>query len=158
MGLFINCLLFILGTVALVMGISFYFRNIRYEKETSIIILMYGISSAVWCICYGFIGVIPRVEWCPYIRVLGILAVDTFIMTEVFMGCKLTSISKKKSSGVKMVMFLATIVDFLLFSKTGVDIFVRQNEWTTWYSNPDYNFVRVYHSVYVALTFFVLCQ
>ncbi len=156
MGLFINCLLFILGTVALVMGISFYFRNIRYEKETSVIILMYGISSAVWCICYGFIGVIPRVDLCPSIRVLGILAVDTFIMTEVFMGCKLPSIDKKKSSVVKIVMLLFTIVDFFLFSQKGVDIFVRQNEWTTWYANPDYNFVRVYHSVYVALIFVVL--
>ena len=156
MGLFINCLLFILGTVALVMGISFYFRNIRYEKETSIIILMYGLSSAVWCICYGFIGIIPKVEWCPYIRILGIFAVDAFIMTEVFLGCKLTSIDKKKSTIVKIIMMIFTVVDFFLFSQRDVDIFVRQNEWTTWYSNPEYGFVRTYHSFFVGLTFFVL--
>ena len=156
MGVFVNCVLLVLGTVALVMGISFYLRNIKYEKETSIIILMYGLSSAVWCFCYGLIGILPRVEWCPYIRVLGIFSVDTFIMTEVFLGCKLTAANKRRTVAVKTVMFILTIVDFLLFSQTGVDRFVRENEWTTWYINPDYQYVRSYHSLYVALTFVVL--
>lgn len=69
MEVLVNCLLLVLGTVALVMGISFYFRNIKYEKETSVILLMYGLSSAIWCFCYGLIGIIPKVEWCPYIRI-----------------------------------------------------------------------------------------
>lgn len=156
MEVFVNCVLLVLGTVALVMGISFYFRNIKYEKETSVILLMYGLSSAIWCFCYGLIGIIPKVEWCPYIRILGIFSVDAFIMSEVFLGCKLTAANKKRTIAVKIVMFIATIVDFVLFSQTGVDRFVRENEWTTWYSNPEYHYVRTYHSMFVALTFIVL--
>ena len=151
MGIVVNCLLFIFGTVAAVMGISFYLRNIKYEKETSLILLMYGLSSALWCGCYGIIGLVWQLEWCPYIRMVGIFAVDVFIMTEVYMACKLVNPSKRWNLIIKGGMFILSFIDWVVYANRGVDLYVRIGSWTTWYANPDYQWNRNYHSFYVLI-------
>ena len=156
MGLFICCLLLVVGTVALVMGISFYMRNIKYEKETSIIILMYGLASGVWCYIYGLIGILPVVQYAGYIRMVGIVAVNAFIMTEVFLACKLIAFKRSRDMIIKHVMLLFAIVDTIMYAQKDVDIFYRDNGWTTWQANPAYSFARNFHSAYVGLTFVVL--
>ncbi|MBR1573194.1 MAG: hypothetical protein IJ655_10660, partial [Lachnospiraceae bacterium] len=150
-GIMLSCILIGVGTVAAVMGVSFYWRNIKYEKETSFILLMYGISSAIWCYCYGVIGLCWDFNLCNNIRILGILAVDVFVMTEVFMGCKLANLPRKIDLSIKIIMHIVTFIDWILFGHRDVDVFVRVGYWTTWDENPAYSFNRNFHSAYVAL-------
>ncbi len=147
----LSCILIGVGTVAAVMGVSFYWRNIKYEKETSFILLMYGISSSIWCYCYGVIGLCWDFELCNNIRILGILAVDVFVMTEVFMGCKLANLPRGIDITIKVIMHIVTFIDWILFGHRDVDIYVRVGNWTTWDENPAYAINRNFHSAYVGL-------
>lgn len=147
----LSCILIGVGTVAAVMGVSFYWRNIKYEKETSFILLMYGISSSIWCYCYGVIGLCWDFELCNNIRILGILAVDVFVMTEVFMGCKLANLPRGIDITIKVIMYIVTFIDWILFGHKDVDIYVRVGNWTTWDENPAYAINRNFHNAYVGL-------
>lgn len=50
-----NCALLVLGTIAAIMGISFYMRTKDSTGHIRYYMLFYGIFSAIWCLCYAII-------------------------------------------------------------------------------------------------------
>ena len=67
-----NCALLIMGTVSGVMGVSFYLRNKGSNSNIRYYILFYGVFSALWCVSYSILGVVPDLSLCPYLRLPGL--------------------------------------------------------------------------------------
>jgi len=81
----INCLLLMMGAVSAVMGISFYARNRQASGKIRFYILFYGLCSALWCICYGIIGVNDNITQCEIVRKVGVVGINGFLVTELFL-------------------------------------------------------------------------
>ena len=79
-----NCLLLITGTIACVMGVSFYIRNKESTGNIRYYMPFYGIFSALWCFSYAVLGMTPDLTLCPYIRIPGLIAINAFLINEVF--------------------------------------------------------------------------
>ena len=107
----INCLLLMLGSVSAVMGISFYFRNRQAAGKIRFYILFYGLCSAVWCICYGMIGISDNLELCEQIRKVGVAGINGFLLTEVFL---VSEMSGAKAGMIKALRVFATLISCFL--------------------------------------------
>ncbi len=156
MGIVFNCLLLILGAIAGTLGISFYIHNNKAPGNISRFILLYGVLSAVWCICYGIIGVMDDPEICYFIRTFGIFAINAFIVNEAFLIFEVLDINKKVAFFCKSSLIAMALIDFLAFSRKGVNIFVLQNGWMTWHTNPEFWAARTFHSIFVVYSFILL--
>lgn len=156
MGIFVNYLLLMLGMVADVFGISFYLRNRKYSRDISLYILAMGIFSGIWCICYGFIGITADFGVCELWRKVGVSGVDGFLIAEACLFSKIVLKNKNTIKIVRGMVAFSAVVDYCLFSKTGVDEFVRIGNWTTWYASKGFVLNRGYHSFFVALSFLIL--
>ena len=151
-----NCALLILGTIAGVMGVSFYLRNSSSAGNIRHYMLFYGVFSALWCLSYAVLGVMQDILLCPYIRVVGLIAIDSFLMNEVFLATEMAGIDKRASAIIRISAAVISIIDLLVFSNREVDIFVREDGYTRWYANPEIQFGRSVHNVYEVLMFLVL--
>ena len=151
-----NCALLILGTIAGVMGVSFYLRNSSSAGNIRHYMLFYGVFSALWCLSYAVLGVMQDISLCPYIRVVGLIAIDSFLINEVFLATEMAGIGKRASEIIRISAVVISIIDLLVFSNREVDIFVREDGYTRWYANPEIQFGRSVHNVYEVLMFLVL--
>jgi len=151
-----NCALLILGTIAGVMGVSFYLRNSSSAGNIRHYMLFYGVFSALWCLSYAVLGVMQDISLCPYIRVVGLIAIDSFLMNEVFLATEMAGIGKRASVIIRISAAVISIIDLLVFSNREVDIFVREDGYTRWYANSEIQFGRSVHNVYEVLMFLVL--
>ncbi len=151
-----NCALLILGTIAGVMGVSFYLRNNSSAGNIRRYILFYGVFSAIWCLSYALLGVMPDISLCPYIRIIGLASICSFLMNEVFLGTEMAGISKRASVIIRISAAIASLIDILLFSNRALDIFVREDGYTRWYANPQVYMGRYIHYVYEILMFLLL--
>ena len=156
MGIAINCLLLILGAVSGTLGISFYIHNNKAPGNISRFILLYGVLSAVWCISYGIIGVMDDPEICYFIRTFGIFAINAFVVNEAFLIFEVLDIDKKIAFFCKSSLTAMALIDFLAFSRKGVNIFVVENGWMTWHTNPEFWATRTFHSLFVGYSFILL--
>ncbi|MBR0131770.1 MAG: response regulator [Lachnospiraceae bacterium] len=152
----INCLLLMLGSVSAVLGISFYFRNRQAAGKTRFYILFYGLCSAVWCICYGMIGISDNLELCEQIRKVGVAGINGFLLTEVFLVSEMSGAKKSLIRAMRVFAILIAVTDFLFFARSKVDMFIRKRAWTTWTANPDGDFNRTVHAIYIGLIFCIL--
>ena len=153
----INCILLMTGAVAAVVGISFFLRNRQASGNISWYILFYGICSALWCICYGMIGITDNLRLCSDIRRVGIVGINTFLITEVFLVSEMSGAVWRIVRNARIFIIVISIIDFLVYSPKGVDIFMRrQGDWTTWVANPAYSINRGVHGIYILLVYFVL--
>ena len=151
-----NCALFILGTIAAVMGVSFYIRNRGANGNIRYYILFYGVFSALWCISYGVLGVVTDLSLCAIIRTFGLVAIDGFLINEMFIATEMSGVNKRVSLGMRVFSFVLSAVDLAMYSDKDLDIFVREDGYTKWYANPDMQFNRNVHSMYEALMFLTL--
>ncbi len=152
----INCILLIVGTVASVCGISFYFRNKEASGYIRFYICSYGLSAGVWCFFFALIGFSNDLELCYSLRKAGLVGVVGFLVTETFLVTDISGARKSVAKAFKIFAVVAGIVDYFVFSQNAVDIFVRKNGWTTWVANSDGSFNRHVHSFYVVITFLIL--
>ena len=151
-----NCALLILGTIAGVMGVSFYLRNSSSAGSIRRYILFYGVFSALWCLSYAVLGVMQDISLCPYIRVIGLIAIDSFLMNEVFLVTEMADIGRTKTLILRIFAAIISIIDLLVFSNREVDIFVREDGYTRWYANPEVQLGRYIHNGYEVLMFLLL--
>ena len=156
MYVLVNCLLLVAGAVSAVFGISFFWRNKVTSDNLRFYILLYGISSAGWCIGYGLIGILDDFAICAVIRKFAILCFDTFMVNETFMGTEAARLKKRPAIILRILIFALSVVDYIVFAIKDVNIFFRQGAWTTWYADPAYAFNRKFHSIYVCIMFGVL--
>ncbi len=151
-----NCALLIVGTVAGVAGISFYSRNKEATGNIRYYMLFYGILSAVWCMSYAVIGMMQDTALCPYIRILGLIAIDGFLVNEVFVVTEMSRIGKRASWCIRISSIAASLIDLMIFSDIAVDIFVREDGYVRFFANPQRQLNRNIHSIYEALMFALL--
>ena len=151
-----NCILFIMGTVSAIMGMSFYMRNRDTSGNMRIYILLYGIFAALWCMSYALIGVIDNFDVCELLRKPGILAVQAFLLTELFLVTESSGVRRLTRILTRLLLVGFSVVDFYFFSMEGLDIFVKKGSWTTWHANPEFQINRNLHTVFVVVMFLVL--
>ncbi len=151
-----NCLLLITGTIACVMGVSFYIRNKESTGNIRYYMPFYGIFSALWCFSYAVLGMTPDLTLCPYIRIPGLIAINAFLINEVFVVTEMACIKKSAAIFIRISSFVVSVIDLLIYSKTNVDIFVHENGYTKWYANPEMQINRNVHNVYEILMFLLL--
>ena len=152
----INVILLITGTVAAVCGISFLIRNKEASGNIKYYIFFYGFFAALWCLCYGLIGLCDDLSVCYNLRKIGILGVDGFLITEVFLISEISGVKKYWVVRFKQGAVLISIIDYAFFALNKVDNFVRLNNWTTWYGNEGASTNRTIHSIYMAVLFLSL--
>ena len=150
----INCVLIVIGTVAAVMGISFFLRNKQAAGNTRYYILLCGLGSAIWCIGYACIGMTTDLSQCGYIRKIGVFGIDLFMASEIFLMTELSGVRKGGVIAAKIATLTASVADFVLYSASAMDIFLRVDDRIIWYANPEYAYAGKYHTFY--MVFFVL--
>ena len=153
MWIAVNCLLLMLGAVLIVVGIGFFLRTKDAADRMSLYILLYALTSAVWCISYGIIGITDNFELAYIVRRVGVFAIDSFFVVEVFFVSRMCNTNKTIRNSARILGVVLSAADFIGFSGKNIDIFVRIGNWTTWFSNPETVFNRTMHSVYVVLVF-----
>ena len=151
-----NCALLILGTIAGVMGVSFYMRNKSSTGNIRYYMLFYGVFSALWCISYAVIGVSPDLSLCAGIRIVGLIAIDGFLINETFIVTEMAGIRKRTAMFIHIVVCMMSVADILIYSHKDVDNFVREDGYTRWFANPEMQFNRTIHNTYEILMFVLL--
>ncbi len=151
-----NCALLIMGTIAGIMGISFYSRNRGSAGHIRSYIFFYGVLSAVWCLSYAVLGVTYDLSFCPYIRIPGLIAINGFLMNEVVLVTEMAQLGKRSALCVRVGALAMSLTDLLVYSDKEVDIFVREDGYTRWYANIDKSFNRHIHGAYEVLMFALL--
>ncbi len=152
----INCILLVIGSVAAVMGISFYWRNKEAEGWMRLYICAMGVGAAIWCITFGMIGITENQKICDPIRSVGIVALTAFLTSELFLVSDVSGAKRGVMTAAKIISVVVSIVDVAVFGRFGMDIFIRADGRTTWYANPGFETNRIYHSVYIAIMFLSL--
>ncbi len=154
----INCILLVIGTVAAVCGISFYFRNKEALGNIRFYILSCGICSAVWCICFGLFGICSDLSLCNIFRKGGDIGVVAFLVTEVFLVTEISGAKQEAVRCFKKLSAFAGLLDYIIFSQDHVDLFLRRVGYTTWVSNPEGSVNRAFHTGFILFIFLVLCS
>ncbi|MCR5122743.1 MAG: response regulator [Ruminococcus sp.] len=152
----ISCILLIIGTVAGICGTSFYLRNREAAGSIRSYIFSCGLSAAVWCIFFGCIGFCEDFAVCARLRSIGDIGIDAFLITETFLITNISGAKKRLQNIFRLLAVIMGIIDFIIFSQDYVNIYIRENGWTTWLANPAGSFNRTFHGVYIAFTFIVL--
>ena len=151
-----NCALLVLGTIAAIMGISFYMRTKDSTGHIRYYMLFYGIFSAIWCLSYAVLGVTTNLALCPYIRIPGLIAIYAFLVNEVFLVTRMVGLPKLPTTLIRVISCVLSLFTLVTYSNTNLDIFVREDGYTRWYANPSMGFNRGVHSVYEILMFLLL--
>ncbi|MCR5746173.1 MAG: response regulator [Lachnospiraceae bacterium] len=152
----INCILLIIGTVAGVMGISFYFRNKEAIGNFRLYIFLYGICSALWCLSYGIIGITNNLAICDPVRSIGVFAICAFLITEVFLVSEMSGANRVLVKTGKIASVVVSILNFINYARYGMDLFERKDGYTTWTANPEYVINRRLHGIYILIIFILL--
>ena len=151
-----NFLLILSGTVSAVLGISFFFQNRRAAGNIAYYMLFCGIWSALWCLCYGMIGITDNLELCEILRKVGVLGIDSFLLTEVFLVSEMSGAKPGIIVTMRVGAVVISIMDLCWFAQSKVDTFIRKSAWTTWTANPEGQLNRTIHTVYIVLIFLTL--
>ena len=151
MGLFINCLAVIFSTIIAICGVSYFLReknsgNLRYYM------LIMGFFGALWSGGYGIMGFMETAEKAAIFRVVGLVGVVGFMMTEALMVAYMVQLPKWLFRAYAVVFGIFTAID-LFFFIPDYHTFVRINGRMCYYSTN--SFGRTIHNsflVFVAVT------
>ncbi len=152
----INCFLLVVGTACAAAGLNFFNNNKDAAGNIRFYIFSYGFCSSVWCCSYGLIGFCGDFELCETFRKIGVAAIDAFVVTEVFLATEMSGIKRQLSKVFRIASLILSVVDFFMLSNSSMDIFVRVDDWTTWFGSPGAKFYRNVHSAYMAISFVLL--
>ena len=152
----INCILLVIGTVAAVMGISFFWRNKEAEGRMRAYICALGILSGFWCISFGMIGITEDISVCDPIRAVGIVALTGFLTAELYLVSDVSGAKKGAVTAAKILSVVISLVDIIVFAQPGLDRYIRVDGRTTWIASPGFEVNRKIHSVYICLMFLSL--
>ena len=145
MGLLINCLALIFGTIIALCGISFFVRektsgNLRYYM------LVMAFFGALWSGGDGVMGFTETAESANMFRAVGLVGVAGFMMTEALMISYMINIPKWLFNTYATVFALFCIVD-LYFFIPDYHKFVRIDGRMCFYSSNSLG--RKVHSVFL---------
>ncbi|MCR5272053.1 MAG: response regulator [Lachnospiraceae bacterium] len=150
MGIYLSLLLIVVGCVSSVYGVQFFKqeKNAGYFRSTMLIL---GLSAGIWQVGYGLFGICDDLKLCVYIRKAALAGVIIYPIAETILAMWLTGINKKIQYFIRTILTILGVVDWFMFSKPEVDIFVREGNWTTFKALmcPE----RIMHDVYVTVVF-----
>ena len=114
MGILVNCLAVIFGTIILICGVSYFVReknagNLRYYM------LVMGIFGALWSGGYGIMGFAESAKQAYIFRAIGIIGVAGFMMTEALMIAYMIKIPKTLFNLYAVAFGIFAVVDLFFF-------------------------------------------
>ena len=113
MGIVVNCLSLMLSALLIVYGISFYIKNRGIARRINLFILLYCVFSALWCLCFGSIGLADNLDNAEILRKIGDFAIVAFLVNEVFF---VTNMFREKK---KTIIVLRTVI--VIISTSGLE-------------------------------------
>ena len=156
MGLVISCILLMLTSPVFALGVSFFLKNRGTTGNTRYYILALCVTASIWCAAYGSIGITDKLQRAEVLRVFGVLAINAFLVVEVFLFTGLSAMKRLISHTLRAIVVCVGFADFILYSDRKADLFVRIGNWTTWLQNPEKELARLFHSGFILLYFLIL--
>ena len=133
MGQIINASLFILGTIAILAGLSFF----KKEKKAGIIriyLLISGCFAALWCYSFGFMGMSTTTEGFFLTRATGLVAIDGYLLCLMILIAKLINLNKYITRAFVAIYVILSVGDVMLFSSIE-HIYIVKTEGRTSFTN-----------------------
>lgn len=153
MGIFINCVMIVTATIAMVVGVSFYVR----ETNSGIyryLILVLAIMTAIWCGGYGGMGFCTSVESAYLARRIGLLGIDGYIFTEVIFISFLSHLRIWQKNVCVLSASVITIADWILFGAPTGHTFVITDGRTAYYTTKC--FETNFHNLWIVVMYSIL--
>ncbi len=153
MGQLINTSLIILGTIALLTGISFFIK----EKKAGIIriyLLVSGFFAALWCYSYGLMGMYSDMQSIFLSRMFGLIAIDGYLLCLMILIANLIHFNRKYTYIFIVVYSVLAVGDIVLFSPLGNHTFVEIDGRTSFTTEPWFG--GTYHKVFLAVAVLML--
>ncbi len=129
MWIYLSAALLIMGAFSIVYGIRF-FREERNAGGIRLTMLWLGLSSGIWQIGYGLLGLVDNFNVCGYIRRIALVGVIAYPIIETNLALSRANIKKGTQNFILICLTLFAIADWVLFSDPAVDRFSRVGNWT----------------------------
>ncbi|MBQ2799736.1 MAG: response regulator [Ruminiclostridium sp.] len=153
MGQLINVSLIILGTIAIMTGVSFFIR----EKKAGIIrnyFLVSGFCSSMWCYSFGLMGMFTDETLLFLTRGAGIVAIDGYLLCLMVFVAKLIHFNKIATRCFTVIYSILAVGDILLFSPNDYVHFTVLDGRTTFTNDPWFG--STYHFTFLAIAVLML--
>lgn len=150
MGMLINLSLVFLGTISLILGISYFIRE-RNNLVLCTLILLLGVFSSIWNFGYAFMGMTGNSDYALLGRQLGLFGILAFLITESAFLVIETEIPTIALYTLIPIDVLFGLIDFVLFGKADNIIFIRFQERTCFYAKNTYG--RYFHDFFLVFLF-----
>ncbi len=152
----VNVSLIMIGTLALSMGVGFYFRE-KNRNTVHNTLLVSSICVFMWNIGYALLGFNTNYALCTAWRVVGLAGIIFFICNEVIFVRYVTGLIKKHFAIIHIPIVITGIAVLCTLGQPSTVNWVRINGRTAYYSNP--SFARTFESIYIGAIFlFLLCM
>jgi len=153
MGQLINVSLIILGTIAIMTGVSFFIR----EKKAGIIrnyFLISGFCTSMWCYSFGLMGMFTDETILFLTRGAGIVAIDGYLLCLMILIAKMIHFNKIATRCFTIVYSILAIGDIVLFSSNEYVHFTVLDGRTTFTNDPWFG--SMYHYTFLAIAVLML--
>ncbi|MDD6039291.1 MAG: ATP-binding protein, partial [bacterium] len=115
MGYLINAVQFVMGTVSLVNGISFY-NNEKENKDIRGSLLIMGIAAALWCYGYGYMGMVISRPQIVLGRVIGMAGIVIYLIEMLLVVFRMIGVRKVYRVITGSLLGLYGLVDVIMFA------------------------------------------
>ncbi|MBQ8791837.1 MAG: response regulator [Ruminiclostridium sp.] len=153
MGQLINTSLIILGTIAIMTGVSFFIR----EKKAGIIrnyFLVSGFCTSMWCYSFGLMGMFTDETLLFLTRGAGIVAIDGYLLCLMVFIAKLIHFNKIATRCFTVIYSILAVGDILLFSPNDYVHFTVLDGRTTFTNDPWFG--STYHFTFLGIAVLML--
>ncbi len=146
MGVALSVCLIVVGSIAIIYGV-FFFKREKSAGYFRITMLILGVSAGIWPIGYGMVGLCADPEICVWFRRLALIGVVSYPLVEVHLGLRKTGMPDRWCNLMRFVLTGYAVVDWILYSRPGVDLFVPVGNWTATQAVPCPE--RIFHLIYI---------
>ena len=125
-GIFINLLIFGLGSATLAAGISFFIQ----EKEDfyfKMYCMLFGITNFLICAGYSVMSFTPYVEWAFIPRLVGLFGIDVFLLLQLAFLLFRLKIKLILKEFFVIIFAVYIFCDLMFFGRPSVVDFVRHD-------------------------------
>lgn len=114
MGILINCLAVVFGTIIAICGISFFVREKNCGRLRYYMLVM-SFFGTLWSSGYGIMGFTETAESAALFRAIGLIGIVGFLMTEALMTVYMIGLPKWMRRGYATVFGLFALVDLYFY-------------------------------------------
>jgi len=153
MGQLINASLMILGTIAILAGVTFF----KKEKKAGIIriyLLVSGCFAALWCYGYGFMGMCSDMNGIFVSRLIGLIAIDGYLLCLMLLIANMIHFKKYITIAFTVIYSILAFGDIVLFSPLEHYHFIEIDGRTSFVA--DSWFGSTYHKIFLTVAVLML--